>query len=112
VAALRAEVRLLRDRKVRLVRMFIADGDEEALLKGKQEVDEKLTVKAALLRSASEVSPLDQLIGADDVRAVWETLPLGDQRAVLRLVCRVEIWPLEHGTRRFDPSAVRIHWNA
>lgn len=112
VAALRAEVRQLRDRKVRLVRMFVEDGDEEALMKGKRDIDAKLNTKTELLHAATEVSPLRDLVGADDVRAVWETMTLGERRAVIALVCRVEIWPLNHGERRFDPSAVRVLWNA
>lgn len=111
VAALRAEVRLLRDRKVQIALTFVEDGDVEALMRAKQQIDERLASKAELLKSITEVSPLRGLIGAADVRATWDAMTLGEQRAVLPLVCRVEIWPLDHGDRRFDPSAVRIHWN-
>lgn len=112
VAALRAEVRLLRDRKVALARLFGEDGDVEALMAGKRAIDERLARKAELLRSATEVSPIADLVDADDVRAVWDRMTIGEKRAVLKLVCRVEIWPLDHGDRRFDASAVRILWNA
>jgi len=111
VAALRAEVKLLRDRKVTLVRLFAEDGDAEALIAGKRAIDAQLESKADLLRSATEVSPLQDLIGADDVRVVWEAMTLGEKRSVIALVCTVQIWPLDGGDRRFDPSAVRISWN-
>lgn len=111
VAALRAEVKQLRDRKVRLAKAFGGDGDIEALIEGKKAIDEKLTAKKELLVSATEVSPLQDLIGADDVRTAWNAMTIGEKRAVLGLACTVEIWGLEHGDRRFDASAVRIHWN-
>lgn len=110
VAALRAEVKLLRDRKVALVRVFSGDGDLEALTAGKRDIDAKLVRKTELLRSATEVSPLQDLVDADDVRGVWDAMTLGERRAVLKAACTVEIWPLDHGDRRFDPTAVRVHW--
>ena len=110
MATLRAEVKLLRDRKLRLTRLFIDDGDAEALMAGKREIDGKLAPKLELLRSATEVSPVQDLIESSDVRATWNTMTLGEKRVVLGAVCTVEIWPLEHGQRRFDPTAVRIHW--
>lgn len=110
VAALRAEVKLLRDRKVMLARLFSGDGDEEALMAGKREIDEKLASKRDLLHAATEESPTRDLIESDDVRATWNTMTLGEKRVVLKEICTVEIWPLDHGDRRFDPTAVRIHW--
>lgn len=112
VTALRAEVKLLRDRKVSLVKLFSGDGDLEALTAGKRDIDEKLTRKAELLRAATEVSPLQDLIEAGDVRVVWDAMTLGEQRVALRAACTVEIWPLDHGNRRFDRSAVRVTFNA
>ncbi len=111
VAALRTEIRLLRERKVTLAKLFIETGDTEALIAGKRAIDDQLAQKTEVLRAATEVSPLENLIGADDVRKVWDNMTIGDKRAVLKLVCRVEIWPLDHGDRRFDRSAVRVMFN-
>ena len=53
---------------------------------------------------------LTGLLGAADVRAVWDSLPLARRRAVVDLLVEVRIVPSRPGTRTFDPHSVEIAW--
>ena len=56
-------------------------------------------------------SPLTGLIGAEDVRAVWDDLDVSLKREVVRtLFERVVIEPVKQGARIFDPASVRFEW--
>lgn len=50
------------------------------------------------------------LLGADDVRAAWDALPLTRQRAVVDSLMSVAIRRTQQGAREFDPATVRIEW--
>ncbi len=61
--------------------------------------------------SSRRVPVLGALVGAEDVRRVWDALPFERQRAVVDLLVQVTIDPVtEQGPRVFDPSLVRIGW--
>jgi len=53
---------------------------------------------------------LDGLIGATDVRAVWEDLSLSRRRAVIATLVTVTLHPVGQGARTFDPASVQVAW--
>ena len=53
----------------------------------------------ALLAEATDVSPLAPLIGAEDVAAAWEALPLGQRRAAVQALLTVTVQPAGRGYR-------------
>ena len=61
----------------------------------------------ARLSTASVTSPAAPLLGAADVREVWERLPLGQRRAVVAELLDITVLPARRG-RGFDADAVRI----
>jgi site-specific DNA recombinase len=66
--------------------------------------------EAALSSDRGAVPPdLAALVGADDVAARWEALPLRSQRAVLDELCRVVLLPTRKGAG-FDPGSVDVRW--
>lgn len=63
------------------------------------------------LAAASRQSALSPLVSTDDVQAVWDTLDVDRQRAVIReLFSEVALLPVGRGTRVFRPESVRIEW--
>jgi len=50
------------------------------------------------------------LLGADDVRAAWDALPLPRRRAVVDLLVDVRVNRAHQGARAFDPATVEITW--
>lgn len=78
-------------------------------------ISERLTVIDAALAVTLARSPLDELpLGTDRVREVWERLPLGTRRAVVRLLIDVTLVKTGRGRRPggsyFDPASVEITW--
>jgi hypothetical protein len=69
---------------------------------------EKLATAEGAMADAGRVNVLGPLVQADDVRAVWDALPLSKQRAVVDLLVDVVIYPPGRGVRRFDPQTVAI----
>ncbi|MGY1640059.1 recombinase family protein [Geodermatophilus sp. SYSU D00703] len=53
---------------------------------------------------------LDGLVGAPDIRAVWEGLSLSRRRAVVDTLMTVTLMKTRQGARTFDPESVRIAW--
>ena len=86
------------------------DGDE--LKARRARLGEKLAQAEAALHAATGTDALTGLAGAPDPGVLWEDLPLGRQRAVLRTLLVVEVLPSRRGRPRpgegIDPDSVRI----
>jgi site-specific DNA recombinase len=85
------------------------------LLAATNELRARLETVEARIGQAQQVSALEGLVGAADVRATWEALSLDRRRAVLDLLATVTVLPREHAGRLpggayFDPTAVNIAW--
>lgn len=111
VKGLRAEAQSIRknlnelaeDKSLGLIdRAQLISGTE----KGKKRLDEITTV----LQAATVDSPLADLIGAEDVQATWEGLPLSHKRLVINELVTVRILPSGRKGRGFDPATVDIEW--
>lgn len=63
------------------------------------------------LQNAIVDSPLTPLIEAEDIRAVWDELPLSHQRLVVDHLVTVRILTARRGGRGFDPASIGITWN-
>lgn len=59
------------------------------------------------MRSASRAPVLAELVGAPDVAARWEALPLDRRQAVVHVLMTVTILPAGRG-RGFDPDTVKL----
>ncbi|GAA2726314.1 recombinase family protein [Actinocorallia aurantiaca] len=70
----------------------------------------KLAEVESQLADAGRVSVLGPLIGAEDVRAVWDSLGVDRQRLVVDTLMVVRLDPPGRGTRTFRPETVRIEW--
>jgi hypothetical protein len=63
------------------------------------------------IATAEGSSPLSDVIGAPDVAARLEALPILRLREVVRTLCEVVILPAGKGVR-FNPDQVRIEWRS
>lgn len=66
----------------------------------------------ASARTVDDSPLLTGLVGARDVRAVWEALPLTRRRAAVDLLMAVTVHRAVPGARTFDPEQVRIDWRS
>jgi len=109
VVALRAEVAVLTQRKSDLATDY-ADGviDRAQLTAGTKRIRARLADARAKLDAQTDRSPLAPLIGADNVRGVWEALSLGAQRAVVANLLVVTIRPATTMGSKFDRRSVDI----
>ena len=105
----------MRERANQLAEAF-TDGTITAaqLSAGSRRLNERIKVIESAL-SAVMKSPLDALpLGTDQVRTVWDTLPLGTRRAILRLLMDVTLLRGRPGRgpggAYFDPESVLIEW--
>jgi hypothetical protein len=110
VDALRAEVVEVRGRRDGLAAL-LADGLlSPAAVKAQAE---KLTARLADLEreidAATGSSPLAAVIGAADVRATFDSLPIRNRRQIITALATVRILPVGRG-RRFSPEHVAIGW--
>lgn len=113
VAALRTESRAIRtnldelaaDRALGLV-------DRTQMIKATKRGRDRLDAIGRVLAEAAVESPLAGLVGAEDVAAVWDALPLATRRIVLDTLVVVIILPTGRTGRGFDPTSVRIDWKA
>lgn len=64
----------------------------------------------ARARIVDDMPLLDGLLGADDVAAEWEALPLSRRRAIVDLLVEVRVLPTRKGAQHFDRTAVPITW--
>jgi site-specific DNA recombinase len=62
-------------------------------------------------RALSAPPPLPELEGVD-VAAVWESLPVMTQRAVIQMLMRVRLRPAPARGARFTPERVEITWKS
>lgn len=108
--ALRAEATTLRERRDTLADLY-ADGlitAAKARATGRAVAD-RLRAVEANIEAASTTSPLAALTTAQDVRAVWATLPVRKRRDVIDALTEVTILPSGKGIR-FSPEHVQITW--
>ncbi|MEU8608772.1 recombinase family protein [Actinoplanes sp. NPDC048791] len=111
--ALRDEAGALRVRLDALADAFaVGDIDRGQLQSGTQRIRARLTEIDGLLAHTSRAPILVDLVEAEDVRSVWETIGLDRQRAVVQTLIDVVILPGGGGHREFDPTKVQITWKA
>ncbi|MGH8571201.1 MAG: hypothetical protein ACREX8_01320, partial [Gammaproteobacteria bacterium] len=72
------------------------------------QVQAKLSEIEAEIADAGKVSVLGCLIGADDVRAVWNGLDLDRRRAAINALMTITLHSPGRGARTFDPGTVEI----
>ncbi|MBT8228247.1 MAG: recombinase family protein [Dactylosporangium sp.] len=84
--------------------------DRAQLIAGTQRGKARLARIEAVLQEATVDSPLASLIGADDVAAVWEGLPLSHRRLVVDALVTVRILPTTRKGRGFDPATIDLRW--
>ncbi|HZS20654.1 MAG TPA: hypothetical protein VFA63_06675, partial [Pseudonocardiaceae bacterium] len=73
-----------------------------------ERVQTKLTDVENQIADAGRVSVLGGLIGAEDVRAVWDGLDLDRHRAVIDALMSITLNSPGKGKRVFDPATVLI----
>jgi site-specific DNA recombinase len=75
---------------------------------------ERLAQIEAQLATEMTRSPLDDVVGAEDVRTVWDGLDLGRKRAILQALAVVTVLPAPRGRgpsgAYFDPESVQFTW--
>ena len=108
---LREESLALRSRLESLALDF-ADGDltPAQLRAATERLRERLATVEAQQASTSSAPVLADLVQAEDVRAVWDGLPLSRRRAVVDLLMTVTVLPVGRSGNAFDPDAVQITW--
>lgn len=108
---LRAEARRLREQKQSQVRLHAAgDLDDDQLAEGSRFIRGRLAAIEAELATATEPDRLAEFRGDVDAQAVWDSLPLARQRAIVDVLMVVT---LDKPTLRgpvFDVESVRIEW--
>lgn len=70
----------------------------------------RLEVLEGKLADAGRVDVLGPLVGAEDVRAAWGALSLGQKRAVIEALMEPVIHSVGRGRRNFDPASVEPGW--
>lgn len=89
-----------------------ADGvlDREQFHRITERLRPRLEAAQARARVVDSSPLLADLIGADDVRKVWEGLPLSRKRGVVDRLLSIRVLRAKPGARVFDPSSVEIAW--
>jgi site-specific DNA recombinase len=72
----------------------------------------QLAAAEARARVVDDRPLLAGVVGAEDVRAAWQALPLTRRRAVVDLLMTVTVHRTRSGVRVFDPQAVQITWKS
>ncbi len=110
VKALREKVTELRDRRDGLASL-LADGllGADAVKVQARRLADQISALEREIEAATGLSPLGLVVGAEDVRARLDELPLLATREVIRTLCDVLILPAGKGVR-FSPDQVRIEW--
>lgn len=62
------------------------------------------------LADAGRTNVLGDLVGSEDVAAVWDGLALDRQRAVVAELMTLRLYPVGRGTRTFRPETVVVEW--
>jgi DNA invertase Pin-like site-specific DNA recombinase len=111
VDQLRADATGLRER-LKALAVDFADGELTAgqLRAASERIRERLADVERQLADAGRVDVLGDLIAAENVAAVWESLPIERRRAVVSTLMRVVLHPPGRGTRTFRPETVGIEW--
>ena len=110
LAALRAQRATLRERLAQLGRDF-ASAPPEFTQAALADVNGRLSEIDAVLTDPGKAATFEDVIGADDVRAAFEGLSLGRQRAIVDALMVVRIRPVGKGTARvFDENACKPEW--
>ena len=111
-ASLRAEQDVIRQRLEQLAESY-GDGeiDRTQLAAGTKRLKAHAETITEKLASIGGRSPLD-IIPEDavDIPALWQSLTLGQRRAIVDYLADVEIVPLGRGVKGFSPHGVRITW--
>lgn len=109
--------------RLEAVRRELGDDRDEGLI-GRAEyqrrlkrVDTRLAEVRGKLEKGAVVEPLRDLVGAEDVRAVWDGLTLGRKRAVIEALMTIVVHSVGQGNRRNMPDAamagtLSILWHA
>jgi site-specific DNA recombinase len=110
VDALRSQAQVLRARLEEIAREFADDATMPvAMVRTMTErIQVKLADIEAQMADAGKVSVLGGLIGADDVRPVWDGLDIDRRRAVIDALMIITLHSPGRGARVFDPATVLI----
>jgi DNA invertase Pin-like site-specific DNA recombinase len=108
VAALRAELSKLSERKSAMARAFALDGDERALESGLTVIRGRIAAIESRLADSDESDPLPEFRVDVPARQVWESLSMPRKRAVVRTLMKVTILPVTKRGRGFDPDSVKV----
>lgn len=111
VDALRARLTTLTNRLAELAADYAAgDIDRAQLRAGTQRGRAAVKAVEDQLADAARVSVLGDLIGVDDVAAVWADLDHDRRRAIVDVLMEITLQPPGRGRRAFDPTTVDIEW--
>ncbi|MBZ4580998.1 recombinase family protein [Mycobacterium avium] len=115
LAALSREQATIRPRLKKAAKLYATGAiDDEQLADISKELRQRDSEITAALTAAAMRSPLDVLLGADDIETIWDTeLTMGQKRAILAEVLTVTILPSPGGGRHaggvyFNADAVDI----
>jgi site-specific DNA recombinase len=91
-----------------------ADGtlDREQFHRITERLRPRLEAAQARARVVDSTPLLAELVGADDVRKVWDAMALTRRRAVVDLLLSVRVLRAGAGARVFDPYSVELTWKA
>lgn len=112
VGALRDESNALRARIDEAALLF-ADGKIQGpqLQQITATCEDRIALLERQIASTVAISPLNAVVGADDVTAAWDGLDIMQQREILRtLFDRIVIEPVKQGSRIFRPESVTYVW--
>jgi site-specific DNA recombinase len=111
IADLRQQSATLRTRLDQLAEAF-ADGaiDHSQLRAGTERLNATLAEFDAQMEHIDRAPVLAELITADDVRAVWETIGLDRQRAVINILCDVTLLRRPPGRFETPVETIKISW--
>jgi site-specific DNA recombinase len=113
VARLRSEETALRARLDGLAEAFAAgEIDRRQLTTGSKRLKIRLEDVTKALGETLQTPALSEIVGAEDVRAVWESLDRDRKRAVIDTLVTVIVQPPGRGAQRFDPKTVEIRWKS
>jgi site-specific DNA recombinase len=89
-----------------------ADGalDREQFHRITERLRPRLDAAQARARVVDSSPMLAGLVGAEDVRAVWDGLPLSRRRGVVDLLLSIRVMRTKPGARVFHPESLEITW--
>lgn len=112
VSAERAKAAQLRRRRDALAGM-LAEGllSPAAVREQAGKLSGELLRLDGVINAAQAVNPAAEVIGAEDVAAAWENLPLKNRRQIVRTLMDITVLPTVRG-RGFHPEHIKIDWKA